>query len=68
MASDFKYASQSDLEMYFSEYHNFDSKRQVFGWVTSSNLHQAHNSGLINVLFFDNIEGTAVTDDPDANY
>ena len=70
MASDFKYASQSDLEMYFSEYHNFDSKHQVFGWTTTgtSNFYKAYNTGLINVLFFDNIEGTAVTDDPDANY
>ena len=57
MASDFKYASQSDLEMYFSEYHNFDSKHQVFGWTTTgtSNFYKAYNTGLINVLFFDNI-------------
>ena len=69
MASDFKYASQSDLEMYFSEYHNFDSKRQVFGWTTSSNLHQAHNSGLVNVLFVNGDEVTASenTDEPNAN-
>ena len=70
MATDFKYASQSDLEMYFSEYHNFDSKHQVFGWTTTgtSNFYKAYNTGLITVLFFDGIEGTAVTDDPDANY
>ena len=70
MASDFKYASQSDLEMYFSEYHNFDSTHQVFGWTTTgtSNFYKAYNTGLITVLFFDGIEGTAVTDDPDANY
>jgi len=71
MATDFKYASQSpDLEMYFSEYHNFDSKRQVFGWVTTgtSNFYKAYNTGLISVAFFDGIEGTSVTDDPNANY
>ena len=53
MASDFRYANQSDLEMYFSEYHNFDSKRQVFGWETTgtSNLYLARNSGLVNLLF-----------------
>ena len=70
MATDFKYASQSDLEMYFSEYHNFDSKHQVFGWTTTgtSNFYKSYNTGLITVLFFDGIEGTAVTDDPDANY
>ena len=69
MASDFRYANQSDLEMYFNEYHNFDSKRQVFGWTTSSNLHQAHNSGLVNVLFVNGDEVTASenTDEPNAN-
>ena len=70
MASDFRYASTTDLEMYFSEYHNFDSKHQVFGWTTTgtSNFYKAYNTGLITVLFFYGIEGTAVTDDPDANY
>ena len=53
MASDFRYASQSDLEMYFSDYSNFDSKRQIFGWTTTgtSNLYLARNSGLVTVLF-----------------
>ena len=69
MASDFKYASQSDLEMYFSEYHNFDSKRQIFGWAEhSTSLYKAGNTGLVTRLFVDGIEGTAVADDPDANY
>ena len=54
MASDFRYASQSDLEMYFSEYHNFDSKRQVFGWsLLSSNKYIADNTGLVTQLFMD---------------
>jgi len=53
MATDFRYASTTDLEMYFSEYHNFDSKHQVFGWTTTgtSNLYLARNSGLVNLLF-----------------
>ena len=53
MATDFTYASTTDLEMYFSEYHNFDSKRQIFGWETTgtSNLYLARNSGLVNLLF-----------------
>ena len=54
MASDFRYASTTDLEMYFSEYHNFDSKRQVFGWsLLSSNKYIADNTGLVTQLFMD---------------
>ena len=70
MASDFKYAAQSDLEMYYPAFSQFDSKHQVFGWVTTgvSNFYKSYNTGLISVLFFDGIEGTSVTDDPDANY
>ena len=70
MASDFRYASQSDLEMYFSEYHNFDTKHQLFGFKTTdtSNQYQAFNTGLITMLYFDGIEGTAVTDSPNADY
>ena len=70
MATDFKYASQSDLEMYYPSYSQYDAKRQVFGWVTTgtSNFYKAYNTGLINVLFFDGIEGTSVGDDPNANY
>ena len=70
MATDFKYASQSDLEMYYPAYSQFDAKHQVFGWTTTgtSNFYKAYNTGLITVLFFDGIEGTAVTDDPNANY
>ena len=70
MATDFKYASQSDLEMYYPAYSQYDAKRQVFGWVTTgeSNFYKAYNTGLINVLFFDGIEGTSVGDDPNANY
>ena len=70
MASDFRYASQSDLEMYFSEYHNFDTKHQLFGFKTTdtSNQYQAFNTGLITMLYFDGIEGTSVADDPNADY
>ena len=70
MATDFKYAAQTDLEMYYPNFSTYDAKRQVLGWETTgtSNFYKAYNTGLISVLFFDGIEGTAVTDDPDANY
>ena len=69
MATDFKYASQSDLEMYYPAYTNFNTRRQLFGWSTTSNLHQAHGVGLVNVLFVNSDEVTASenTDEPNAN-
>ena len=70
MPTDFKYAAQTDLEMYYPSYSEFDTKRQIFGWKTTdtSNQYQAFNTGLITQLYFDGIEGTSVTDDPNANY
>ena len=70
MATDFKYASQSDLEMYYPAYSQFDTKRQVFGFKTTdtSNQYQAFDTGLITMLYFDGIEGTSVSDSPNADY
>ena len=70
MATNFRYASTSDLEMYYPAYSQFDTKHQVFGFKTTdtSNQYQAFDTGLITMLYFDGIEGTAVTDDPNADY
>jgi hypothetical protein len=70
MATDFKYAAQTDLEMYYPNFSSYDAKRQILGWETTGVTHfyKSYNTGLITKLFFDGIEGTAVTDDPDANY
>ena len=71
MATDFKYASQSDLNRYVGEIvADSDSKRQVYNWETTGTTHfyKSYNTGFISVLFFDGIEGTPVSDDPDANY
>ncbi len=53
MATDFRYASQTDLEMYYPSFSNFDAKRQIYGWETTgtSNLYLARNSGLVTILF-----------------
>ena len=69
MATDFRYASTTDLSHYYPSYVNFNTRRQLFGWSTSSNLHQAHGVGLINVLFVNSDEVTASenTDEPNAN-
>ena len=70
MATDFKYASQSDLEMYYPAYSQFDTKHQIFSFKTTdtTNQYQAFNTGLITMLYFDGIEGTAVSDSPNADY
>ena len=64
------YATESDLRDIYPNIDKFDMKQPVYGWVTTgvSNFYKSYNTGLINVLFFDGIEGTAVTDDPNANY
>ena len=68
MATDFKYASQSDLEMYYPNFSSFDTKRQIFGWTTATNLHTAHNSGLVTQLFINGEDlGDAVGTTPDTN-
>jgi len=69
MATDFRYASQTDLSHYYPSYTNYKTRRQLFGWSTTSNLHQAHGVGLVNVLFVNGDEVTASenTDEPNAN-
>ena len=70
MATDFKYAAQTDLEMYYPNFSSYDVKRQILGWVSTdtTNQYQANNTGLITQLYFDGIEGTSVGDSPNANY
>ena len=71
MATDFKYAAQSDLQRYVGDIvADADNKRQIYGFQSTdtTNQYQAFNTGFIDQLFFDGIEGTAVTDDPNADY
>ena len=71
MATNFRYASQSDLNRYCGEIvADADSKRQIYDWKTTdtSNQYQAFDTGYISQLYFDGIEGTSVGDNPDANY
>ena len=65
MATDFRYANTTDLEMYYPAYSQFDAKRQIFGWTTTgtSNLYIARNSGLVTLLFADGED----LGDPEAN-
>ena len=69
MATDFKYAAQTDLEMYYPYYSSYDAKRQILGWTTlSSNKYIADNTGLITQLFMDGADlGAAQSDAASVN-
>ena len=69
MATDFKYAAQTDLEMYYPNYSSYDAKRQILGWTTlSSNKYIADNTGLITKLFMDGADlGAAQSDAASVN-
>ena len=68
--STFKYATSTDLQRIFSRINDYDTKRSVYNFETTGVTHfyKAYNTGNIDQLYFDGIEGTAVTDDPNANY
>ena len=51
MATNFKYASISDLNKYFNRVNDFDSKVQIFPTLTSGNLHLFRDSGFVDSLF-----------------
>mgnify|MGYP003132557314 CR=1 FL=1 len=51
MATDFKYASQSDLKNYFNQFADYDEKVQIFPTLTSGNLHLFRDSGYVDTLF-----------------
>ena len=57
MATDFKYAAQTDLEMYYPNFSSYDAKRQILGWVTDSgDRYVSKNCGLVTQLFIDGEE------------
>ena len=56
MATNFKYASISDLKKYFNRVNDFDSKLQIFPTLTSGNLHLFRDSGYVDTLFLNGEE------------
>ena len=56
MATNFSYASQSDLQNYFNRYGDFDQKLQIFPTLTSGNLHLFRDCGNIDTLFINGEE------------
>ena len=51
MASNFRYASITDLTKYFNRVNDFDSKVQIYPTLTSGNLHLFRDSGYVSQLF-----------------
>ena len=70
MATAPTYCTHRQLKDVFPQVNSFDNKRPLYGWTSTdtTNQYQANNTGLITQLFFDGIEGTSVSDNPDANY
>ena len=56
MATNFKYASQSDLKNYFNSFGDFDQKTQIFPTLTSGNLHLFRDCGYVDTLFINGEE------------
>ena len=56
MATDFKYAAQSDLKNYFNRFGDFDQKIQIFPTLTSGNLHLFRDCGYVDTLFLNGEE------------
>ena len=70
MATNFKYASQSDLKNYFNRFGDFDQKTQIFPTATSGHLHTFQDSGYVDTLFVNGREMAAAessSGDVDAN-
>lgn len=64
------YCTHKELKRVFPQLDTFDGKKPVYGWTSTdtTNQYQANNTGLITQLYFDGVEGTAVTDNPNALY
>jgi hypothetical protein len=72
MATNFKYASVSDLQKYYNKVVDYDNKRQIFNWVQESTLDDfggtsnvnvwfAANTGLVTQLYQDGRELTSLS-------
>ena len=56
MATNFKYASQSDLKNYFNSFGDFDQKVQIYPTLTSGNLHLFRDCGYVDTFFINGEE------------
>ena len=65
MATNFKYASQTDLQNYFNRFGDFDQKVQIFPTETSGNNHFFRDSGLVTAFFVNGSEQASPQSDFD---
>jgi hypothetical protein len=70
VTSTIAYCEDRDLEDVFPHISEYSLKRRIINFKSTDtpNQYQAFATGLITQLYFDGIEGTAVTDDPNADY
>ena len=70
ITSTVEYCTDRDVQDINPNIGSFDLKRRVYNWTTTdtSNQYQSNNVGLITQLYFDGIEGTSVSDSPNADY
>ena len=73
MATNIKYASQSDLQNYFNRFGDFDQKTQIYGWTKATDLdagtsgtddldlYYSADTGLVSELFYDGSEASKIT-------
>ena len=67
MATDFSYATQTDLKNYFNNFGDFDQKVQIFPTSSALNIHTFQDTGYVSMLFINGDEGTKVTSTPNTN-
>ena len=67
MATNFSYATQSDLKNYFNNFGDYDQKIQVFPSGYALNMATFQDSGYADMLFVNGEEQTKVTDTPNSN-
>ena len=70
MATAATYITHAELKRIFPQLDEFDQKTAIYGWTDTdtTNQYKANDTGLITQLFFDGVEGTSVSDNPNANY
>mgnify|MGYP003118764126 CR=1 FL=1 len=70
MATAPTYCTHRQLKDVFPEVDSFDNKRPIYGFnnTDTTNQYQANDTGLITQLYFDGIEGTSVSDSPNADF
>ena len=70
VTSTIEYCTDRDLQDIYPHIAEFDLKRRIYNFTgtDTTNQYQANNTGLITQLYFDGVEGTSVSDNPNADY